>query len=451
MGPASEQRVILTNKIFSQIYLILNEIHQVNYSERFWRIILAPYVSAIISDMNKIDNRLVGLKIPNELYRNTLFPEKHYVRFMYLRQFVKYFQSLPHKRNSNSQLKKNQIITTGFHGQERVPSVGGSYIKALYSFMPYIKTNSKMRIGVNRIVNNLSKEFSIDFYLNIVDLMPKVYIEDFKRIHDSIQLYDPNSKSFHISFLESTYMRILIAKYVENGSKLYYYQHGSFYGDYEFLSLHRFETSIADKFMTWGWKLLPNDCPSYAYRLNTFVSKYKEAFKSNFKYDLIFVIPGIENKNRDAVKSELHNLLESVDREKYSRMCIRPRPIAKINRKGEFGFINDNTVYLDSGYSTMVNLIAESKFVVQLEYPSTNFLECLSVDHPVVALLKNDTPSEIVKPHYDYLLSVGIFHKDVDTLITHLNSIDLPKWWADTILSPGYISFKREFLNLKKN
>jgi hypothetical protein len=269
--------------------------------------------------------------------------------------------------------------------------------------MPYIKTNNKMRLSVNRIVNDLSNEFSNDFYINIIALMPKVYIEDFRRLYNNIPLYRPESKSFHISFLESTYMRMLVAKYVENGSELCYYQHGGFYGEYEFLSLHRFENSISDKFMTWGWKMLPNDTPSYAYRLNSFVNKYKKVFKNDFKYDLILVIPGIENRNRNVIRTELLYLLELVILEKFPAICLRPRPIAKINRKGEFSFLNNTTIYLDSGYSKVVNLIAESRLVVQLEYPSTNFLECLAVDHPVVAILKNDYPSEIVKPHYDYL------------------------------------------------
>lgn len=451
MGPADKKRVELTDKIGSQIHLILNHIHNVNYSERFWKIILAPYVSAIISDINKIDGLSNYSEVPNEVYRNTLFLEKNYVRFMYFRQLVKYIQSIFYKQKTNTILKENQTIITGFHDLDGIPTINGSFIKALYSFRFFIKKDNKKRNLDTEILSKLSNEFSSNFYITIVNLMPKVFIEDFKRIYNSIQIHDAKSKSFHISFFESNYMRVLIAKYIEDGSKLYFYQHGGFCGEFDYLSSHRFESGISDKFMTWGWKMLPNDTPSYAYRLKTFVNKYRNVIKDGFKHDLIIVLPGIENANREYVKSDLLKMLAIVNRQKYSQICIRPRPIAKVNRKGELSYLNDSSLFIDSGYSKMVNLISESRLVIQLSYPNTNFYECLSVDHPVMTVLKNDMPSKIVAHHYDFLLSVGVFHKDVQSLAAFINKVNVSEWWSEVIHSQGYLSFKKEFLNLESN
>lgn len=442
-----KRRQYLKDIIFNQLALILNEIHKVNYSERFWKIILEPYVKTMLNDRNKIQESIHSAIIPYETCGNTLLPNRNLERYLYFNLMIKSLKSFGQKRKIFKLINENDIILTGFHDSYSTPNVSECYIKPYYNFLPNINHKSEMRLPVSHLVTMNDEELSTEFWNNSIKLMPKVYLEDFKRIYEGIPLIKPQNKTFHISMLESTFMRVLIAKYVENGSQLIYYQHGSFYGEYDFHSGHWYESSIADKFMTWGWKFLPNDNPNYAYRINFFHKKYKEIFKHNFKYDLLLVFPPIEPKSE--ILSETEVFFKAIDRNKFKEICLRPRPSSKINRKGPFVCFKEKGVHLDNGYGKPINLIAASKLVVQFYYPSTNFLECLSVDHPSVALLKNKVPSDIIKHHYDYLLSVGIFHLDVASLVNHLNNVDLSKWWDEIITSSEYISFKREFLNLK--
>lgn len=442
-----ERRQYLKDIIFQQLTFILNEIHQVNYSEKFWKIILDPYVKTMLNDRNKIQNPIKDFLIPQETCANTLLPNKNLVRYSYLIQMLKSCLSAPRKSSIYKSIKAHDIILTGFHDSYSTPNVSDCYIKPYYNFIPHIKTNLSMRAPVDHLVKGGDEELTAHFWNNSIQCMPKVYLEDFKRIYDSIPLIDPQNKTFHISMLETTYMRMLIAKYVENGSQLVYYQHGGFYGEYDYHSGHWYESSIANKFMTWGWKYLPNDTPDYAYRLNFFFKKFKEIYKQQFKFDLLLVFPTIEAKSE--IPGETKEFFADIDRVKFKNICLRPRPTSKFDRKGPLVTFKGKGVHVDSGYGKPVSLIATSKLVVQFKYPSTNFFECLSVDHPTVALLKNDVPSEIIKHHYDYLLSVGVFHLDIASLVRHLNTVNLPQWWATVIASPEYMAFKREFLNLK--
>lgn len=442
-----KRRQYLKDIIFNQLAVILNQIHQVNYSERFWRIILDPYVKTMLNDKGKINKPLTVGRIPHETSANTVLPSKSLVRYLYINQMIKSLKSAAERKKTFQAIENNNILLTGFHDSYSTPDVSGVYIKPYYNFLPHIATNPSMRLPVSQWVTAEDEELNADFWNNAISCMPKVYLEDFKRIYDSIPLLNSAQKTFHMSMLESTFMRILIAKYVENGAQLVYYQHGGFYGEYDYHSGHWYESSIADKYMTWGWKFLPNDTPNYAYRLIYFYRKYRETFTQKYQYDLLLVFPSIEPKSE--IPSETQTFLNAIDRNKFEKICLRPRPTSKFNRKGPLVAFKGKGVHVDNGYGKPVSLITTSKLVVQFRYPSTNFFECLSVNHPTVAILKNLVPSDIIKDHYNFLLSVGVFHLDVNSLVHHLNTVDLESWWAEVIAMPQYKAFKREFLNLK--
>lgn len=442
-----KRRQDLKDVIFTQLTLVLNGIHQVNYTERFWKIILDPYVKAMLNDKNKIQTPIHSYAIPYETCGNTLLPNKNSLSYFYSIQMIKSLKTSVQKKAIFKSIREYDVLMTGFHDSYSTPDVSGVYIKPYYNFLPYIKSNPTMRKPISHLITITDEELSADFWNNSMLCMPKVYLEDFKRIYDSIPLINPEKKTFHTSMLESTFMRVLIAKYTENGSQLVYYQHGGFYGEYDFHSAHWYESSIADKFMTWGWKYLPNDTPNYAYRINFFYKKYKEIYNQQFKYDLLLIFPTFLPKSETYYHTQ--DFFKEIDRDKYKEICLRPRPTFKLNRKGPYAPFKGKGVHVDSGYGKPINLIATSKLVVQLIYPCTNLFECLAVDHPVVALFRNNVPSDIVKPHYEYLLSVGVFHMDMHSLVAHLNTVNLNEWWSNIIASEEYIAFKREFINLK--
>lgn len=436
----SEERVKLTLELALLLTSILNKIHGTNYSERFWKIIASPYLSAIISSRLILEKGDLKFYPPLDVFGNTVSPSKQAKAYGTIRYLTKMIKTMGAIRKIKKQLAFNKNIAAGFHYKEVIIPGIDTCIETYYPFIKLIRTDHKMR----NLQLKETKGFSTVFVKNITKLLPKFYIELFREYYDKIPLFEPEKKVFHVSFLENFFLRLLIAKYVENGAKVYFYQHGGFYGEYEHHSAHRSESLISDKFMTWGWKMLPNDQPSKAFRLEKFKKNYKKTKVS--KYDILIVYPTIEDKNRKSFEKKSTVFLTSIDRHKYPRICARPRPTSRFNRKSVLNFINNDISKIDAGYKNIAILISESKIVVQTTYPSTNMLECFYVDHPVLAILENNTPSKIVKPYYEFFLEKGVFHYTMESLTSHLNKVDINQWWRETVEHPTYQAFKNEFL-----
>ncbi|MES2847807.1 MAG: hypothetical protein V4685_02040, partial [Bacteroidota bacterium] len=134
------------------------------------------------------------------------------------------------------------------------------------------------------------------------------------------------------------------------------------------------------------------------------------------------------------------------DKEKYKNILGRPRPENKIfSHASQISFIKDSRVKIDTGLTDMAEMMRQSQLVVHVTLPATNFLECIYVDHPVIGVLDNDQPTGIVKPYYDFFLAKGVMHDSFNSLVEHLNTIDVQTWWAGIISDPVYKQFKNEF------
>lgn len=75
-----------------------------------------------------------------------------------------------------------------------------------------------------------------------------------------------------------------------------------------------------------------------------------------------------------------------------------------------------------------------------MKVPSTNFLECVYVDQP----------TDLVKPHYQFLSEVGVLHSYIQPLSQHLNRIDVENWWCEVKNRAEYREFKNQLTNSSK-
>lgn len=82
-----------------------------------------------------------------------------------------------------------------------------------------------------------------------------------------------------------------------------------------------------------------------------------------------------------------------------------------------------------------------------MRVPSTNFLECIYCDKPVIGLLINDQPTDIIMPHYEFLIDAGILHRSIKSVSDFLNRVDIERWWKDITNRPEYKSYKKSFTN----
>jgi putative transferase (TIGR04331 family) len=437
----SKERIEIVNNLSQVFYKIMNEIHGMDASERFWKIILLPYYSAIISSKNELlGESKTAINPPLEVYSNSVFPSKQSRRYGILRYVGKMSKTFLKRKNWLEKIKSKDSIYLGFDKTYGFPEE--NIFEPIYPVFSFKEINWSLR----NIRPKFIGEFPEAFIKSVIKNLPMIYLEYFKYYFDGITVENSSNKIFHVLTFENTYLRFVIAKYILNGSKLYYYQHGGYYGEYPFHNAHYHESDISDKFITWGWKILEKDEPGQALKCGKFKIDYL-AKKSAPEFDILLVYPVIENKVKEKIKARSEILLGNLDRNKYKKLCVRPRPTQKLNRTEDFDYLKNEVTNIDHGFQPIVNLISKSRLVLQFTYPSTNMMECFYVNQPCVALLENDSPSEIIKPYYDFFITNGVFHLTMDTLVEHLNKIDLNIWWEEIINNSVYLDFKKQFIN----
>jgi putative transferase (TIGR04331 family) len=437
----SKERIDIADKLSQVFYRIMNDLHGMDASERFWKIILLPYYSAIISSKNELLNENpVIFNPPLEVYSNSVFPSKQARRYGILRYLGKMSKTFLNRKDWLEKIKASDSIYLGFDKSYGFPEE--NIFEPIFPLITYKKVNWELR----NYRPKFTGEFSESFIISAIKNLPMIYLEYFNFYFKSIPVFNSTNKVFHILTFDNTYLRFVIAKYILNGSKIYYYQHGGYYGEFQFHNAHYHESSIADKFITWGWKILERDEPGYALKCEKFKREYW-AKKIEPEYDILLVYPVIENKVREKIKSRSELLLGNLDRDKYKQLCVRPRPTQKLNRTEDFDYLKNDVNHIDQGFQPIVNLISKSRLVLQFTYPSTNMMECFYVNQPCVALLENNNPSDIIKPYYDFFITNGVFHLTMDTLVEHLNRIDLDIWWEEIVNNIVYLDFKKQFIN----
>jgi len=440
-GAFSPERIVISEAIMLELVQVMNRIHQVDYSYRFWKIIMADYVNALVSIKPFLEKTALTSAAPLQPVNSHHLPGFKQRLMARLPALIKHFKNPGSKAKVFELLRKHNDISIGLPDLDIVKKETGEGLVLFYPVFPGNGNTSKRKRA-----NSLALEYSDTFHRNMVNQLPKIYVEYFDRLFNEIPLYEPEKKTFHTHGLPSFYSSLIIAKHINNGAKLYSYQHGAFYGEMIGHNSHHNEASLCDEFRTWGWKIKPNDVPWKAYRLEKFKQQYDEAAKTG-EFDFLMCYPNVYDGNIEFYKGITDHFLRHIDPGSYKKFLARPRPLNRLfSHAGKIAFIKDSRVTIDSGLGAMATLIAKCRVVIQFHIPATNFLECLYVDHPTIGLLDNDQPTDIVKPYYAFLKKQGVIHDSFASLVDHLNKVDIDEWWSAVTKEPMYQQFKNEFL-----
>ena len=432
----SIERKQLFEILNKELYPIMNKIHGLAHSERFWKLVLKEYVGSVISKKGFLEKEVLPTKadlFPKNSFKMTTKKEKNK---QLLINTLKFLRSFKNKSNIKQKLMRESEFFFSFPIDVAQIEKSGVLVKEFYPMFLNKRDKSKRKMA-----DSIAEKLDNIYLNNIVRQLPKIYVEYFTKIYKDIIVTNPKSKIFHVHNLFSIYSKVLIGKYLEANAKLIWYQHGGFYGEYKNHNAHAFESSIADEFRTWGWKINQNDFPWKAYRCEKFLMDYAR-FDNGIEFDTLI----ISNGNRLLVKEITEFLLGNLNKEKYGKVLCRPRPFDKISiHKNQFDYLKINAVKVSTGKNPIAEDIARSKVVIQTKVPSTNFLECIYVDHPTVGILKNHQPTDVILPYYKFLLEVGVLHKDYQSLTKHLNNIDIDVWWSNIKSHKMYVEFKNTF------
>lgn len=437
-----EYQFNLSNRMFPLLTNVLNEVHGKKFSERFCRILLEDHVRAIISFEKELTTEAPGVKA-DQLSLNNSFVASGKERFRRkIVQLAKHLLSGKNRAKRDEIMRKNQNISLGFSSfseQHEIPS-----LKELPDYHPVFmrKGDSSKR----KVLYEIADRFQDHFTRNSIRLLPGYVIEHFEKEYEKIDVIDPDQKSFHVLQLRFTeFDSLFVAKYVEHGSKLYWYQDGQEMAELAYKYARHIQYSVADQYKTWGWKQKEMDTPWKSYPLLKFRTKY-ENIQNSGKYDLMLCYPLLNTENRAFNEKNTEELLQNLNREKNFNILARPYPVSrKQSNEGQLHFIKDKRVTVSTGLTPMVKEMSECRLIIQMEIPSTNFMECIFVNHPGTGLIVNDQPTEMIKPYYDAFSELGIFHYTIDSMVQFLNQTDIDEWWESMITHEKMKEFKSTF------
>ena len=303
----------LYDDVINKLSKDLNFYHKTSYSDRYWKIILGPWLRFFISSVferyqnvdqlhkNEIKYETIILKID----KNILIPRTHeeFLRLLMSNTWNHFIYSEIIKRiNNPDKIKireKEFNDTENFEGYLQIPTY--SKIGTLYNFFisffkkktkdekffiteSYLSFFEELRLNVQlrtlpkynnfkfpkqknidneKRQGNLLKDFNPknEFENILCDLikiqLPKSFFENYKEIQKSVSNIDwPTRPSviFSSHLLNKTIKSFYTAEKVEKfGTKLVYGQHGGGYGQFDIYDVIDHELDVSDKFLSWGW------------------------------------------------------------------------------------------------------------------------------------------------------------------------------------------------------
>lgn len=294
----------------------LNEIHKTNYSQNFWRILIGPWLSMFLKKnleswrlienvfkKNKID-KTIFLKLNDRLY--TPYCEYQFTKFLQ----TDIYQTFIDQEIIKNFISKKKIIFKNFNIEEQKKALNTNTIYSPKNFIETFKKliffllslfnkkkynyfiyntylgffnelklslmfkqlpitqinpefNSQTKFDLqlrNKIFKSFTKKNNFEKTLSklVIRLMPSAFLENFSDLEKYSKNFNLPKKPKVIFTSNGAYFNTKImyqiAKLKENGSKLFYGQHGGTYATSKILWNEKHELKIADKFLSWGWK-----------------------------------------------------------------------------------------------------------------------------------------------------------------------------------------------------
>ncbi len=423
----------------------MNRVHRVEFSERFWTRVLGSYALAAYNQCQFFAQDNFSFPVPFEAI-NGWSPagRKHILQ----NQVLTFLRSLKGKHSLKDipdRIPTAERIVLGVRAE-----FSASDLRATPLSFNWILSLGLPDASARWRLDEESMQQETTTNRNICKSVPKLYVEYFAALLCILKSAEALPvKEIYVEHYSSSFEKILAAYLVEkNGACLYQLQTGGFVGE-TVISIEPFQRSLYDRLLTYGWKVGPQDFPYYAVRLEQFKQNYLSERSTEKKWDVLVVYGNAPNSNAvDRHYTECtESIIEKLDRNRYPRVLFRPRATSKILRIASYPtvFKRVKRREVDRGSDSIARLCARSSIVVHWTMPSTNFLECVFVDHPIVAVDTNQFPTEAFKPFQEFFREVGVFHSSPESLVRFLNETEIQTWWSRVSSNEVYLKFKDQF------
>ncbi|MEO5974672.1 MAG: LIC12162 family protein [Ilumatobacteraceae bacterium] len=473
-----QQTQLLHSHLSVDLASALNSFHDLNFSNRFWRVITGPWLRSFCD--NFIFRWAYMNQAINEFHANESYsdfddadPVGHPRNFLEYRSSQKcqdwnqiIFSKMWHLM-SNSELpshpvgppselsspRKNLAEPKNSMSVRRVVMTD-TYLPrtsaAMLSILMRSRPANSRRIAPPQATYDARSRSQLRFpsapksRLHAIaremvrDQILTAYVEGFSALINSVRrLRLPDTPRLIFTSNRHLYDDVFntwVALATENGSKYFIGQHGGHYGLSKFPSFSELhEDDISDVYLTWGWKNTVKQVPGPC--LKTIGMKYHPSAKPTH---LLIVCDPLWKFPR----SLFQDLTEHTGYLEYVASCVTGLP-AKIQQdvlirlnhahadtgssQLEWWGEHAPTIAVDDGVGGMRKIAGDSRLVVSTNNGST-FLETLNLNIPTL-ITWDESYAQLRPEAHAYLKrleEVGIFHASQKSFIDHVT-----KHWDD--------------------
>ena len=451
----------------------LNSLRGLDYSDRYWRIMIEPW---LILYVNAMYDRYVRLRMALDQYPNltTLgLADESFVTPRNAVEFVAYIAEDPYNLQLFTKMLKGlgfkfpqkslaiaPHFSLGLQGAPKGKNILESVVRAVESpflsrntialknsYIPrkkllslFLKTYGKALPLKRRVIELPPLEIDKKMRTNLEGLLPgenefeqllvallpldlpQSLVEGYDQIKKEAERSYPKKLRAIFSANDWYYDEVFkhwAANAAENGVQLLGAQHGGNYGSLVHVSSATHELKITDRYYTWGWefpefssKIVPMPATKFICRTPIGASNEKEGilFSASAEPRYLFQFPFDEDKINDYLRWLLR-FLESIPLELRAKMRMRLFRDDFGWDMGERLLDSFPDLFLENWDMTFLESLKNCRLFV-CDLPATTFAEALSVDKPTIMFWDPDANELLpeAEPYYDELRQAGILY-----------------------------------------
>jgi len=492
----------------------MNDIHQVNHSLKYWRILIGPWLALLIQSVfDRWQMIQVAINSNDELKTNIIIDsDNNWVSNDYesFKEFVMesdgwnnfIYGKIINLHKDKIEVKKLNLIDNKFY-KKKLKKVFTlkRFIIGLYQKIANSINTKKSSVIISSYLSKIDeiilsfRLFQLPIFINIYkarkhlpDLsqrkwkltidsnsgferfiydiiplhIPTLYLEGYNALNKKvIELNWPKSPN-SIFTSNSIYGDELFKHYtgIHSKSKLIIGQHGGSYGISKINFSEYHELSIADNYISWGWtnrssnsKIYPVGQLNNITRVKSNKTKLIILTNVNPRYSYNMQSFTVSSQWLLYFKDQV-NLIKHLDKSVIDNTIIR----LYRNDYGwdQIGRWKDNFPNLkyDPGFSKIENLYKQTRIHLAT-YNATTYLETFRLNIPTVIFWDPNywENRDSVQPLFEELKRVKIFHDTPESASKHINKIwdNVEGWWESTEVKEVINEFNKSVNRQNKN
>ena len=505
----------LYEKILKKISMKMNSLHEVNFSQRYWRILLGPWLALFIQSVYDrwemiqlainsdeclqsnviIESELIWTSFNYADFKKLVMESDEWNNFIYGKIIQLHHEKI-HINKINSNNLNRQIINSNnkslkmfllrvyqsivnFINPNKSSLIISSYLNLIDDTSLSLRL-SQLPLFINvqetkqhppdkdkrgwRLDFDTSSSFEKFIVKLIPNQIPSIYLEGYNSLHKKVKKLNWPKSPKSIFTSNSIHQDDMFKHYAGINSKapLVIGQHGGNYGISKLSFQEYHELSIADKYISWGWT--NSSFKSKIYPLGQLNSKsIKKTNSKKTKLLLVTtVLPRYSYVMISVVISSqwLSYFKDQIEFVKKLDQSISSKTTVRLYRY-DLGWEQEDrwreklpNLNYDRGFSNIESLLNETKLYVAT-YNSTTYLETFILNIPTVIFWDPNywENRDSVKMLFSELKRVKVFHDTPESAAKHINEIwnNVEGWWESSEVKEVINKFNNSVNKQNKN